>query len=64
MFIHKSNHNLIVLIIIHVLLAQPPAMTLWVGTYSGRIAVYGIKTMNLSQGKSSTELLPTGLYIL
>lgn len=35
-------------------------MTIWIGTYSGQIAVYSVRTVKLSQGKTSTELLPTG----
>ena len=37
-------------------------MTLWVGTYSGNIAVYSINVVQLSKGKSKTDILPSGNY--
>ena len=37
-------------------------MTLWVGTYSGNIAVYSINIVHSSKGRSKTDILPSGNY--
>jgi hypothetical protein len=41
--------------------SQPITFTLWIGTFSGHIAVYSIQNVTSSPGKKSIQLHPTGL---